>query len=103
LSQRWRLVLKTIVASPSKVELQVKTMCALHNFLRTTNDAFYIYSIDSVSADSFWRTRSSSVLPTQSRHAAVAANDVRNTCVNYFTSDIGSVPWQIEYIHRRKH
>jgi len=102
LSQRWRLLLRTIVASPSKVELQVKTMCALHNFLRTTNDAFYNASIDSVSADSFWQTRSSSsVVPTQSRHATVAANDVRNTYVNYFTSDIGSVPWQLEYIHRR--
>jgi len=76
-------------------------MCALHNFLRTTNDAFYNDSIDGVSADSFWRTRSSSVVPTQSRHATVAANDVRNTYVNYFTSDIGSVPWQMEYIHRR--
>jgi len=38
------------------VELQVKTMCALHNFLRTTNDAFYNDSIDSVSAGNFWRT-----------------------------------------------
>jgi len=79
--------IKKIVASPSKVELQVKTMCALHNFLRMTNDAFYNDSIDSLSADSFWRTRSSSVLPTQFSHATVAANDARNTYVNSFHFD----------------
>lgn len=112
MAQRWRLLLRMINASPSKVDMFVKTMCVLHNFLRTVNDPQYIpggfadyVARDGTVQEGFWRagrTFGADIAATQARHATAAANVIRNRFVDYLSSESGSVPWQLAYIRRRQ-
>ena len=89
----------------------IKAMCSLHNYLRTINDPQYVPSgyADYVARDGtiqegFWRqgrTIGVNAVATQMLHATAEASRIRNKFVDYFSSDYGCVPWQLDYIHRR--
>lgn len=97
--------------APERVEMVVKTMCALHNFLRNVNDPTYVpigfadcVCQDGTIEEGFWRDAPHldiNVAATQARHATAEANEIREKFVSYFCSDHGSVPWQWDYIRRR--
>lgn len=97
--------------SPEKAALLVKTMCVLHNYLRTTNDTRYFPAgyADNICQngavqEGFWRNApcmNIDILNTYARRATAEATAIRNRFVQYFSSEHGSVPWQFNYIHRR--
>ena len=93
------------------VEIVIKAMCVLHNYLRTVNDPKYIptgYS-DNINSDGsvqegFWRAApilNVNLAASQARHATAEAYEIRSKFVQYFSSQHGSVPWQHNYINRR--
>jgi hypothetical protein len=85
----------------------------LHNFLRTQKDSTNYYSIsgcidseDAITGEVIpgsWRELTSGdaglrplkVIP---RRSASSAQDIREEFKSYFTSDIGSVPFQNKYL-----
>ena len=104
--------MRSINGSPAKVESMVKTMCALHNFLRTVNDPQYLpggyadyMAANGTIQEGFWRAGpmlNVNLAATQARHSTVEANTIRDKFVTYLSSPLGSVPWQIDHIRRRR-
>ena len=98
-----------IVAEHSKAVILVKAMCALHNFLRTVCDEYYLptgygdsTADDGLVRDGFWRSNAINLpsLHQRSRHYGASGVVVRERLCNYFVNE-GSVPWQHNHIHKR--
>lgn len=105
------MLFRPIIAEPPKVKKLVLAMCALHNYLRDTQDTTYCppgYA-DTVLPngevrEGFWRTGDSvsplASVDVTSRSMTVAGVELRDMLSEYFVSG-GSVPWQERHIHRR--
>ena len=111
LTQRWRLLLRPVVADAEKCTVLVKAMCVLHNYLRTVNDVNYtpLGYVDHTTPageirEGFWRQQA--VPPLQglgvtARSATTAAMTIRNRFAEYF-SGAGALDWQLDHINRRQ-
>lgn len=110
LTQRWRLLMRPIVGSPTKCSTLVKAMCVLHNFLCSQSDNYYVprgYADvphpNGVITDGFWRqeaVRPAHGLNLVSKSIAGGAVEVRERWREYL-SGAGTVDWQRDYINRR--
>ena len=110
LTQRWRLLLRPINASPHKVTVLTKAMCVLHNYLRHTKDGTNcpVGYADSLGAnglvsDGFWRQGAVNPLDglaLTSRSMTTASIQLREKLADYFVGN-GSVDWQLTHIRRR--
>lgn len=93
LSNKWKIFNKPINGNLDLSILLVKTCCALHNFVRT-RDGFSIE--DSLSINGFVEMeRNISAGPLRPTNQSI---QTRNKLADYFVSDVGSVPWQTNYI-----
>lgn len=92
MSNKWKLFHKPINANLDLAILLVKTCCSLHNFTRT-RDGFNIQ--DAMSITGFIETEHDS---SERTRAPTQFVQTRNELADYFMSDIGSVPWQNNYI-----
>ena len=108
LSARWRLLHTKMIADNEKAVSLVRAMCVLHNFLRTTVDLSYAPPgyCDTLQADGnvqegFWRGSQIATLGMDghaSRSSTAKAAEIRNAFTNYFSSERGSVPWQLNHV-----
>jgi len=86
---KWRIFRRAIDVCPVFCDVIVKTCCILHNFLRQRDgfqfrDALYEWPLENIKAVG---TRGN-----------VTGKAVREYCTTYFTSQLGSVPWQYEKV-----
>jgi hypothetical protein len=86
---KWRIFYRAIDVCPDFCDVIVKTCCILHNFVRQTDgfqfqDTLYECPLDSIKAVG---TRGN-----------VTGTAVREYFAKYFTSPLGSVPWQYEKV-----
>ena len=109
LAARWRIFRKPIKAKLDLVGLIVKACVCLHNYLLLTDTAKYASNkfVDSYSSNGEiiygeWRKENAGALgqlPAQgSNNFAADANQVRDRYRNYVNSEVGSVPWQLDYV-----
>lgn len=89
LSNKWKIFNKPINGNLDLSILVVKTCCALHNFIRT-RDGFNVEDVMTIEG-LIEIERDFSRPPNQSIQ-------IRNKLADYFVSDVGSVPWQTNYI-----
>ena len=109
LSQRWRILFRMQIVSHEKAVTVVRGLCVLHSYLRTVQDSTYVppgYT-DTPAAngnvvEGFWRTdaRRLSANENASRSANLDGLQIRELFCKYFSSEIGSVPWQLGVINR---
>lgn len=110
LTQRWRLLMRPIIAHREKATKLVQAMCALHNYLCVTQDANYIPAgfADGVGRggelrNGFWRQEAIpplNGLDTVNRSMPGAALEIRERMREYFSGD-GSTDWQLQVVNRR--
>lgn len=116
LRARWGVFSHTINASVETAVSVTKAPLCLHNFLRQTDSAGYCPNGYCDSEDSSgeikpcqWRKevpREGSgairnMLPLRGRRKSSPAIEVRNALKDYFLSDKGQVPWQLDYVRSR--
>ncbi|CAL1299096.1 unnamed protein product [Larinioides sclopetarius] len=94
LSNKWKIFHKAINVNLDLAKLIVKTCCSLHNFVRdrdgfSIQDAMSIEELIDISQDNLCISRGTK----QSIRA-------RNNLTDYFVSDAGRVPWQMNYIKK---
>eukprot|EP00794_Sanderia_malayensis_P002307 gene2307-2657_t len=113
LAARWRIMRRPIRASVSTVENITKACVCLHNYLKQTDNAFYVPNGFIVAEDNSgtvipgnWRSivdnDQSALQPiprTGSNYYKANAKLVRETYKHYFNSKSGSVPWQLKHIN----
>eukprot|EP00794_Sanderia_malayensis_P000867 gene867-161_t len=113
LAARWRIMRRPIRASVSTVENITKACVCLHNYLKQTDNAFYVPNgfIDAEDNSGTvipgnWRSivdnDQSALQPiprTGSNNYKANAKLVRETYKDYFNSKSGSVPWQLKHIN----
>lgn len=92
LSNKWNIFHKAINVNLDLSILLIKTCCALHNFVRA-RDGFNIQ--DAMSIEGFIDIGQDISRPTRGTIQSIQA---RNKLADYFVSDVGSVPWQTNYI-----
>lgn len=92
LSNKWKIFHKAINVNLDLSILLIKTCCALHNFVRA-RDGFNIQ--DAMSIEGFIDIGQDISRPTRGTIQSIQA---RNKLADYFVSDVGSVPWQTNYI-----
>lgn len=110
MSSVFRVLKKPILLSPEKATSVTLSCAYLHNFLRASKSSKTFYSpqgsvdIDNGSGkitQETWRRQSDnfSCLPLQRIGRKTGANSkaIRHEFATYFTSEIGSVPWQHTY------
>jgi hypothetical protein len=115
---RWRIFFRPLHVKWSTCKKVVKAACLLHNFLRTsdgatTTTARYIpprytdyYDDNGDVVDGSWRQRpNNNMLPLAVQHGkgrnySANAKLISDRLTRYFISDIDSLPWQRDYIHR---
>jgi hypothetical protein len=86
---KWRILHRAIDVCPDFCDVIVKICCTLHNFVRQRDgfqfqDTLYECPLDSIQAAG---TRGN-----------VTGTAVREYFTKYFTSTLGSVPWQYEMV-----
>lgn len=116
LTQRWRCMSKKIVGDVDTCERIIKACVILHNFLQSEEDSIpfgqrhycppgYIDEEDAngVIIPGSWRDSEPNLRPI----GKVASNNTsrvnihsRNLLCDYFSSDVGSVEWQLERVCR---
>ena len=92
LSNKWKIFHKAINVNVDFAILLIKTCCALHNFVRS-RDGYNIQ--DAMSIEGFIEMGQDTTGPSR---AAIPTIQARNKLTNDFISDVGSVPWQSNYI-----
>ena len=86
--------------SPDKVTDLILAACCLHNFLVEKNTSFINVCDKDVEHHTFrngsWRSDPALVglSPSLDRNSANSAKEPRQNLTKYFSSDMGSVPWQ---------
>lgn len=113
LANRFRVFMTPIALQPDSVEKVVLACCSLHNFLRARNEGWNIYTPQFMMdrEDHFthdviegeWRSQPiasgmTSLGQQGSNRSTSTAQSVREHICNYFSSDAGSVPWQMSKI-----
>lgn len=109
LSCRWRIFRRPFKAKLDLVDAVVKACVCLHNYLLLTDTAKYTPAgfVDSYSSNGEiihgeWRTTQDCALlnlpPQGSNNFAATAKQVRNRFRDYVNSEVGSVPWQQDYV-----
>ena len=112
LAARWRILRSPIRASISTVENITKACVCFHDYLKQTDNAFYVPNgfIDAEDNSGNiipgnWRSivdRDQSALQpirrTGSNNCRTEAKLVRETFKDYFNSTRGSVPWQLKHV-----
>lgn len=91
LSSKWKIFQKSINVNLDLAVLLIKTCCSLHNFVRE-RDGFSIQDVMSV--EGFIEVRQDTPRATRTSQSIQA----RNRLADYFVSDVGSVPWQMNSI-----
>ena len=114
LSARWRIFRRPIKATPEAVDLITKACICLHNYLRLTDNAYYVPGGFVDSEDSTgniiqddWRTAAdgkSGALQSVSigrahNRSSFDANEVREKFKKFFLSAEGSLSWQERYVN----
>ena len=94
LSARWRIFLRPLEVQPNLADIIVKAACCLHNMLCIDRDfepeKTHLYTANPCLAN---------VPPMRQNHTQLAMN-IRDKYRDYFVSEAGSVPWQIERVRR---
>lgn len=109
MSARFRVMRAPILLDAAKTRKITLACCALHNFLMTHQKEFYASGecIDQdngngSTTEGSWRREQldQSMFPLESVLTDIGgnANNVRNEFKEYFMSDAGIVPWQLQYI-----
>lgn len=91
LSNKWKIFQKPINVDLDLAISLIKTCCVLHNFVRS-KDGFTIQ--DALSVEGFVDIDQDA----RPSRAPMQFIQVRNHLADYFTSGVGSVPWQRNYI-----
>lgn len=104
LASRFRILLKTINLSPTKVSTIALACCHLHNFLRQKKETIYLqngFDIEDTNSGQMhyadWRNEDvhlDGLACTQARNPSNEAKEIRNKFCQYFNSSSGAVPWQ---------
>jgi len=92
LSNKWKIFHKPINANLNLSILLVKTCCTLHNYVRTRDGLIFE---DMMSVEGLFEIEQNSSGFPRAPNQLIQA---RNKLAEYFVSDIGSVPWQANYI-----
>lgn len=115
LSQRWRVLLRPIVASLEVSELIVQATVVLHNYLQTSELEIpagqrnycptgkvdhYNDEGELILGDWSNQKNLQSVHKMGSNNATVLAKNQRNILADYFVSDAGEVEWQYSYVNK---
>lgn len=90
LSNKWKIFLTPINGSLDLAKLIIKTCCTLHNYVRS-RDGFHIedaMSVEFAHIEGIGKATTTNLQSTR----------IRNLFTNYFVSDVGSIPWQRQYI-----
>ena len=117
LTSRWRMFQKPIRATFFNVEKYGMTCLTLHNYLRQTENAFYLPSVFSNSENDCgtvisgsWRSgidgnrfrrALQNLRPFRGSRYCVDAISLRDYLNEYVNREDRSVPWQLDYIRRR--
>lgn len=112
IASRFRVLQTEIVFNPEETSHICVAIATLHNILREVCGASYMPAglIDAEDNNfsvlpGAWRMRDPTREPlldhnpTQARNASTCAKVMRDKLANYFLSDLGSVSWQLDYIH----
>ena len=111
MANRFRVFLTAIQLSPENVEKVTLASCVLHNFLREKSPARYTppgsFDAENLETGNIqegdWRVAGNSggmqsVAVTGRNNYSFDAKEVRENFCKYFNSDVGSVPWQDNFI-----
>lgn len=106
LAGRWRIFRKSIIAKPENVEHFTKACIVLHNYLITTDTQYLVkgytdqYRDDGQLIAGGWRKDGVNCftnLPSRlGMNFSNTAKEIRNSFKDYFNSELGSVPWQVQ-------
>lgn len=106
---RWRCMRKPLHMTPKHAESVILACCVLHNYMRKKSVATYTPpgfcdTVDTSGAivDGSWRGETLPNAPTANtnqRNSTIAAIDVRNKFINYFSKE-GATEWQLQHINR---
>jgi len=113
---RWRIFFTMINAKVENIEKDVMACIALHNFLKSTDNTNYcpLGYIDHEDGNgevingqwrkdiSFATNTAQSISPLRGRRYEGRALDMRDSLKSYVNSEVGSVPWQLDYVRRTK-
>ena len=118
LCSRWRIFQKPIRSTVENAESYVMACLALHNYLRQTDNAFYSPQgfMDSEESSGnvrpgLWRSASESdegrncfqrLKKVKGSRYSNDAIHMRENLKKYVNSDVGSLPWQLDYVRRTK-
>lgn len=112
LAARFRVLRKPLLLEPEKVEIVISSCIYLHNYLRGCSKSRSAYTptgtFDSEDKDTgeiipgSWRdevNRESifTCLNKTGRKSSIEVQNIRNEYASYFTTPLGSVPWQQYY------
>ena len=116
LAARWRIFRRPIKAKPETVDSITKACLCLHNYLTLTSNAQYVpagfvdcedSSGNTIPGD--WRKVTGGACALQSVSKSRSHNrscsdacSVRDSLKTYFTSEEGSLPWQVKYVSKTK-
>ena len=93
---KWRILRQPIIAKPEKIDVLVKAMCVLHNFLRLKEGCDR--EPDTLNVANTGLTNIGGNVG--SNNYSDAAANVRDLFADYFSSPQGSLPFQEQIIHR---
>ncbi|KAJ8964002.1 hypothetical protein NQ314_005214 [Rhamnusium bicolor] len=94
LSARWRIFLRHLQVQPEIADNIITSACCLHNMLCANND-FEPANKDLNSCEGGLTN-----LAGLRQNYTQYASNVRDKYRDYFVSDVGSVPWQLERVRR---
>lgn len=107
---KWSILKTSIIAEPVNVAKLVKATCILHNCLRTCHVAYTPAGFTDTADPSrnihegSWRQDTTHVLEDlahqRQRNYSSEASETREKFAQYFCSDVGQLPWQLEYGQR---
>lgn len=115
LTQRWRILRKSIIANVNTCEDMTKAVVVLHNYLQASEEDIPetergycgMGMVDREDGEGNvvpgpWRQEAAlpSVRRLGTNNSTREAQQNRNTLASYFMSDVGCLPWQIQYVRR---
>lgn len=95
LAARWRCFRKNLEVQPEFVDKIVLSSCCLHNMLQCTDNGFEPEDTSTQNTDSALTN-----LNFLRRNCTREAFNVRETFKEYFISEVGRVPWQLDRVRK---
>ena len=108
---RWRIFSHPIKALVQNRERYVMACLCFHNYLRQTENSLYtpqgfvdVELADGKIKEGEWRSRAGQdgclklMKPLEGGRRKVVANELRENLKHFVNSEIGSVPWQVDYV-----